>query len=136
MLTRYLLVLVAFAVLDAAWLLGAGARFNQAQFGPLLRPDTQWAPAVLFYLIYGAAVLLLAVEPARATGRVRDAAWRGALLGLASYGAFDLTGLALFARWPTLGAAVDMAWGTFASAAVSTIAARVARPAHDVRPRA
>lgn len=126
MLTRYLQVLVAFAVLDAAWLMGAGARFNQAQFGPLLRPDTQWGPAALFYLIYGAAVLLLAVEPARLTGRVRDAAWRGALLGLAAYSAFDLTGLALFARWPVPGAVVDMAWGTFASTAVSAIVAWVA----------
>ncbi|MBI3350208.1 MAG: DUF2177 family protein [Burkholderiales bacterium] len=121
---QYLLTLALFALLDAAWLLGAGASFNRAQFAPLMRPDTQWVAAALFYLVYGAAVLTLCVAPARSAWR--GAAWRGALLGLAAYGAFDLTGLALFRDFPLAGGLVDMAWGTTVTAVVSAIVARVA----------
>ena len=123
-IARYALILLLFAALDAAWLLGFGVSFNRAQFGHLTRPDTIWSAAVLFYLIYGAAVLHLCVQPALDTGRARDAAWRGALLGLASYGAFDLTSLAVFKDFPVTGAAVDMAWGTTVTALVSAVAAR------------
>ncbi len=122
--TRYLLILALFATLDAAWLLGVGASFNRAQFGHLMRADTVWSAAVAFYLIYGVAVLALAVAPALPNGRMRDAAWRGALLGLSAYGAFDLTSLAMFKDFPLPGALVDMAWGTSVTAAVSALAAR------------
>ena len=123
MIARYLLILVLFACLDAAWLLVVGASFNRAQFGHLMRPDTIWRAAVLFYLIYGVAVLALCVQPALATGRAVDAAWRGALLGLAAYGAFDLTSLALLKDFPVPGAVVDMAWGTTVTTVVSASAA-------------
>ena len=124
---RYLLVLALFACLDAAWLMGVGASFNRAQFGHLMRPDTVWSAAVLFYLVYGVAVLALCVQPALASGRARDAAWRGALLGLASYGAFDLTSLALFKDFPLPGAIVDMVWGTSVTAMVSALSVRSGR---------
>ncbi len=127
MIARYLLILVLFACLDAAWLLVVGASFNRAQFGHLMRPDTVWSAAVLFYLIYGGAVLALCVQPALASGRTLDATWRGALLGLAAYGAFDLTSLALFKDFPLTGAIVDMAWGTSVTAAVSALGARRVR---------
>ena len=126
LVTRYLLILALFAGLDAAWLMGVGASFNRAQFGHLMRPDTVWSAAVLFYFIYGAAVLALCVQPVLAGARPRDAAWRGALLGLASYGAFDLTSLALFKDFPVRGALVDMAWGTTMTGVVSALAARPA----------
>jgi uncharacterized membrane protein len=121
---RYLLVLALFACLDALWLMVVGASFNRAQFGHLMRPDTAWSAAVLFYLIYGVAVLALCVQPALASGRAREAAWRGALLGCAAYGAFDLTSLALFKDFPVPGAMVDMAWGTSVTAVVSALASR------------
>ena len=121
---RYLLILALFATLDAAWLLGIGASFNRAQFGHLMRADPVWSAAVTFYLIYGVAVLSLAVNPALSGGRMRDAAWRGALLGLAAYGAFDLTSLAMFTAFPLPGAVVDMVWGTSVTATVSALAAR------------
>lgn len=127
MIARYLLVLALFACLDAAWLLVVGASFNRAQFGHLMRPDTLWGAAVLFYLIYGAAVVALCIQPARTSGRAWDAAWRGALLGLAAYGAFDLTSLALFKDFPLPGAIVDMIWGTTATAVVSAAASAISR---------
>lgn len=120
---RYLLILTLFALLDGAWLLVIGASFNRDQFAHLMRADTVWTAAVLFYLIYGAAVYALCVQPALITHRARDAAWRGALLGLAAYGAFDLTSLALFKDFPVPGAVVDMLWGTSVTTVVSFLAA-------------
>ncbi len=128
---RYLLGLALFAVLDSAWLLGVGASFNRAQFGHLMRADTIWSAAVIFYLIYGVAVLALCVQPALPSGRARDAAWRGALLGAAAYGAFDLTSLALFKDFPVPGAIVDMTWGTSATAIVSALVARLSTGARS-----
>jgi uncharacterized membrane protein len=47
---------------------------------------------------------------------------RGALLGLVAYSTFDLTALAVLAGWSALVTVVDIAWGTFLTAATAGIA--------------
>jgi uncharacterized membrane protein len=44
----------------------------------------------------------------------------GALYGLVVYGTYDLTNYSLVKDWPLTITLVDMAWGTFACATVST----------------
>jgi uncharacterized membrane protein len=106
----YLATLVAFLLLDTLWLTQMAAGLFKAELGDLLRPAPLLSAAILFYLIYALAIQMLAVHPALA------AAGYGALLGLASYGAFDLTNLAILKAWtPTL-AALDMTWGAAVSA--------------------
>ena len=48
--------------------------------------------------------------------------WRGALLGLVAYGAYDLTNHATIAGWPLSMTVVDIAWGATVTALTSVIA--------------
>jgi uncharacterized membrane protein len=111
-------VVVCFAV-DLVWLGVVAKGFYQRHLGHLMRPDIQWVPAVLFYLIYVAALVVFVAAPAVERDSVGRAIGYGALLGLAAYAAFDLTGLALLRDFPVSAAIVDLAWGTFLSATVS-----------------
>lgn len=115
-LTAYFGTALVLIVLDVAWLGAMGARFYRRLTGDLMRERPNWAPAVLFYLAYPAAVAALAVLPAHAWA---DALGQGALLGAACYGTYDLTNQATLRRWPTVLSVVDIGWGT----AVTAVAA-------------
>lgn len=114
-----LLVLLA---LDLIWLGVVAKGFYQEQLASLMRPDVQWLPAVLFYLIYVAAVVAIVVVPAVEQQSLGRAVLYGALFGLAAYSAYDLTSLALIRDFPTKVAIVDLIWGTFLTASVSAAA--------------
>ena len=60
----------------------------------------QWAPAVLFYLIYVAAMIIFVVQPAIEKNSLARAIGLGAFFGFAAYTAFDLTSLALLKDFP------------------------------------
>ncbi len=113
--------------LDLLWLGVLARAFYQRHLGYLMRPDVQWGPAVLFYLIFVAALVALAVLPALERGSLRHAVGMGALFGLAAYAAFDLTGLALIRGFPLRAALVDLGWGTGLAAAVSAATFTMAR---------
>ena len=50
-------------------------------------------------------------------GDWQRALMRGGLFGLVAYGTYDLTGLAVMRDWPLRITLIDIAWGTFVSAA-------------------
>ena len=105
--------------LDVLWLGVLARSFYQSQLGYLMRPDVRWLPAVLFYLIYVAALIVIVVLPAVEKQSLSRAVLLGAFFGLAAYAAYDLTSLALIKDYPLIAAVVDLAWGTVLSAAVS-----------------
>ena len=76
----------------------------------ILRP----VPAALVYILIPAAVLFFAVNPAKSS---KDAAFRGAALGLSMYGLYDLTNLASLKGWTTEMGIKDTLWGTVLCAA-------------------
>jgi len=118
-LRMYGLGLVVCFGLDLVWLGVVAKGFYQRQIGHLMRPDVQWMPAVLFYLIYVAALVVFVMVPAvEKQSPVRAMAF-GAFFGLAAYAAFDLTSLALLRDFPVTAALVDLAWGSTLSAVVS-----------------
>jgi uncharacterized membrane protein len=121
LLRMYAIGVVACLALDLVWLGVVARPFYQRHLGHLMRPDVQWAPALLFYLIYIAALVVFVVAPLSGPRRIGRAAARGAFFGLAAYAAFDLTGLALLKDFPVIAALADLAWGSFLSAAVSAI---------------
>lgn len=124
LLAVYGLTMVAFLALDAVWLALVAKGFYQRTIGHLLAPEIRWGAALLFYLIYVAAVLVLVVLPTRGSTVLHTAAL-GAMLGLAAYAAYDLTNLATMRGFPTVVAVVDLAWGAFLTAATS-LAGRLA----------
>jgi uncharacterized membrane protein len=62
------------------------------------------------YLIMPIAVTYLAIVPSKT---IQESVQKGALVGLAMYGVYDLTNLATFDNWTTRMVLQDMAWGTF-----------------------
>jgi len=125
-LKLYVMTLPVLLAADAVWLGVVARGFYRRQLGPLLRPDVQWWAAGLFYLLFVAGVLILAVLPALERQSPGRAAALGALLGLVAFATYDLTNLATVRGFPPVVVAVDLAWGTVLSAALASAAYRLA----------
>lgn len=124
------LYLSAFSVLlfiDLIWLGLMTKRFYAKQIGYLMRPDINWTPAVLFYLLFVAGLVLFVIWPALELRSPMHAPAYGALFGLVCYATYDLTNLATLKDWPLLVTIVDLAWGTVLSATVSAVTFLIAR---------
>ncbi len=117
----YAVSLVAFLLLDFAWLGLIARGFYRQQLGHLLSPDVRWTPAIIFYLLFVAAVVVFAVLPAVERGSLGRAVLLGGFFGIVAYATYDLTNLATLRGFPTLVAAVDMTWGCVLSATVATV---------------
>lgn len=126
-LRLYGIGLVTCFALDLLWLGLIARGFYQQQLGPLLRADVRWIPAVLFYLIYVAALVVFVAQPAAHTRPFTHVLLLGAFFGLAAYAAFDLTGLALLRDFPVRAAVVDLFWGAALSSVVSGVVYLAAR---------
>jgi uncharacterized membrane protein len=126
-LKLYAGAIVIFFAMDLTWLGVVAKKFYADQMGHLTRPDVQWGPAILFYIIYVAAIVVLCVKPGLERDSVGRAAALGALFGLAAYAAFDLTSLALLKDFPLKVAVVDLLWGTVLTATVSGATTLIAR---------
>jgi uncharacterized membrane protein len=108
-----------FFALDITWLGFVARGFYQRQMGHLLAEQTKWGAAILFYLIYVAAIVVLCVLPAIEKQSLVRALVLGGVFGLAAYAAFDLTSLALLKGFPGGVVPVDLAWGVLLTASVS-----------------
>jgi uncharacterized membrane protein len=98
------------------WFLGTVARglFTADMLGEV-RP----APAILFYLLYVAGILVFASGQAAASWP--STLSYGALFGLFCYATFELTALSLLKHWTWTVVAVDVSWGVFVTAVSSTL---------------
>lgn len=98
--------------IDAVWLGLVAKGFYRSQLGELMLASPRLSIAALFYVMYSAAVVILASGPAARSGSLTDALLLGAILGFAAYGTYDITNLATLKNWPAMMSLVDMAWGT------------------------
>lgn len=105
--------------LDLLWLGVVAKGLYARQMGDLLRPDVKWVPALLFYLLYFAAVVVFVVLPAVERKSLMRAIVLGAFFGLAAYATYDLTSLALIRDFPLTIVFVDLAWGLALTATAS-----------------
>ena len=115
-LAAYVATGVTFGVLDALWLRWAGANLYRPALGELLAPSFRAVPAIVFYVLFIAALVWFAVRPAHAHGGVGFAVLNGALLGAICYATYDLTNQATMKVWPVHITLIDIAWGALASA--------------------
>lgn len=122
----FLSTLGAMAVLDGLWLGIVARRFYRQHLGFLMADNPRWVPALLFYLLYTVGVWYFIVAPAVEAADPAQAAWRGAFLGLVSYGTYDLTNMATVKNWSLIVTVVDMAWGAVLTAAVASLATFIA----------
>ncbi len=113
--------------LDGAWLTLASPRLYQPRIGELLAAKPSLPPAIIFYLLYVTAIVVLAIQPA-----LREGGWRRLLIhavvfGLVAYATYDLTNQATLKTWSTTITLVDMAWGTLVTTAAASAGYAVMR---------
>src|SRR5579871_329729 len=113
----YLATLIVLIPVDFLFLGVVAKGFFTAQVGDMLG-EIRLAPAILFYLLYVAGVLIFVSAPANATWQ--STLLYGALFGLFCYATFDLTSLALLKHWSWAVAVVDVSWGAVVTAISST----------------
>jgi uncharacterized membrane protein len=112
-LVLYLVTLVVLVGLDVLYLGVFAKNFFAAQVGDMMG-DVRPVPAVLFYLLYVAGVLIFVSGPATATAQ--STLLYGALFGLFCYATFELTSLAMLRHWTWPVAVVDISWGVIVTA--------------------
>lgn len=124
MIQTYAIAYVATAIVffgaDFIWLSRMTSAFYRPRMGSLLLDQPNLAAAGLFYLVYVAGVVHLAVVPAVNSGSWTTALVSGAILGLVAYGTYDMTNLATLKNWSLSLSAVDMAWGTVLTAVAAS----------------
>lgn len=123
----YIRTLVSFLLFDGLWLGVVAKTFYRDQLGDLMSPNPNLAVAALFYLVFAAAIIVLAVRPGLEAGTVWAAVGYGAVLGFAAYGTYDLTNLATLKGWPVPLSIVDLIWGTVLTSVASAFGFASAR---------
>jgi uncharacterized membrane protein len=114
-----------FLALDLIWLGIVARPFYRAQLGTLMREDVNWWAAFAFYGIFVSGIVILAVWPAVERESLLQALILGAVVGLVSYAAYDLTNLATLQGFPRTMAFVDLVWGVILTGSVSAITYKV-----------
>ncbi len=118
-LKLYFATLIVFFAVDMAWLGLVARSFYQKQIGFLMAPATNWAAAIIFYLLFIFGILFFVVLPGLREGSLGATLLRAVLYGLITYATYDLTNLATLKDWPVTMTIVDIAWGIFLSTVVS-----------------
>ena len=117
----YTVAFVTFIVIDLVWLGVVARSFYQNQMGHLMRAEVNWLAAIGFYLIFVGGIVLFVVIPAVERQSLGRAVLFGALFGLVTYAAYDLTNLATLEGFPLTVAVVDMAWGMVLCGTISAV---------------
>ena len=122
----YSLTLIVFTVLDAIWLSTMGSRLYRQALGDILVDDIRKMPAIAFYLMYPAGLVLFAVMPGIKSGSLGMAFVYGALFGLFTYGTYEFTNYATLRAWTLQITLIDLAYGVIVSGLVAVLVAMVA----------
>ena len=126
-IVAYIAAAAAFAALDAIWLTWAGSRLYRPALAPLLADGFRLAPAIAFYILYVAGIVIFAISPALKSGQWTTAAIMGGLFGFFCYATYDLTNQATLKLWPLKVTLIDISWGTVLTATSATVAYLVVR---------
>jgi uncharacterized membrane protein len=119
----YLATLIVLIPIDFLFLGTIAKGFFSSQVGDMLG-DIRLAPAILFYLLYVAGILIFVSGSASATWQ--STLLYGALFGFFCYATFELTSLSLLKHWTWPVVMVDVSWGTLVTALSSTLGLMIA----------
>jgi len=115
----YLITVPIFFIIDLVWLGVVAKGFYQKHLGYLMRPQVNWAAAIIFYLLFIIGIVFFAVRPALELHSPMRALVYGAMFGFFAYATYDLTNLATVRDWPVIVTAIDLVWGTVLCGAVA-----------------
>jgi len=117
----FIIALPVFLAIDMIWLVLVAKKFYQQQIGILMRPDVNWAAAIVFYLLFIIGLVTFVISPAVEKQSWIHALLYGALFGLITYATYDLTNLATLKDWPLLVTIVDLIWGSVLAGSISVV---------------
>jgi uncharacterized membrane protein len=110
-LKLYLASLVVFFAVDMVWLVFVARSFYKKHLGYIMAPTVNWIPAIIFYLLFIAGILVFVVLPGVKEGSLQNTILKALLFGLVTYATYDLTNLATINQWPLIVTLIDLAWG-------------------------
>ena len=119
----YLATLIVLVPIDFVFLGLVAKGFFASQVGDMLG-DIRLAPAILFYLLYVAGIVIFVNGSPAAT--TSSTLLYGALFGLFCYATFELTSLSLLKHWTWAVVMVDVSWGMVVTAVSSTLGLLIA----------
>ena len=119
----YLATLIVLIPIDFLFLGVVAKGFFTSEVGDMLG-EIRPLPAILFYVIYVAGILIFVSGPISATWQTTLS--YGALFGLFCYATFDLTSLSLLKHWTWPVVAVDVCWGSLVTGLSATVGLLVA----------
>lgn len=126
MLQHYIIstltVLVIYLILDGVWLGVIAKESYQSALQGMLREHYPITPWVAFYVIYAFAIAHLVIIPNLNAASVLPVLFSGFILGLAAYGAYNLTNYAILKGWPLSISVKDLMWGSIAGSSGSALA--------------
>jgi uncharacterized membrane protein len=123
----YVVALVVFGIIDAAWLNTIGKILYRPALADILLEDLRLAPAIVFYLVYPIGIVAFAVMPGLRANALPMTSCSAVLFGALAYGTYDLTNYATLRAWTLKIAVIDICYGALASGIAATLAALVAR---------
>jgi uncharacterized membrane protein len=113
---HYLIALIVFSLIDVVWLVFISRKLYREKIGHLMADKVNVPAAVIFYLLFIAAMVFFVINPAAERQSVLYALGAGAFIGLVTYGTYDLTNLATLRNWPVSMTVIDLIWGSFVTA--------------------
>lgn len=116
----YIATVVVFLGLDAIWLTRVALGMYRRELAGLLLDQPNLVVAGIFYLVYVAGLVVLAINPALNGGNWVTALLMGGVLGLVAYGTYDITNLSTLKGWSVTVTIADLLWGTVVSAVSAT----------------
>lgn len=122
-LILYVATLLVIVPIDFLFLGVVAKGLFTSQVGDMLG-TVKLAPALLFYLLYVAGILIFVSGSQGATSQTT--LLYGALFGFFCYMTFELTNMSLLKQWSYIVVVVDIAWGTFVTAVASTLGLLIA----------
>jgi uncharacterized membrane protein len=125
--TAFIATGLGFAAIDSIWLITMSTRLYKPEIGELMAENFRLGPAIVFYLLYIAGILIFAVQPALASGKWQTALVQGALFGFFCYMTYDMTNYATLKVWSLKVTVLDLMWGTFLTGSAATVGLLVTR---------
>jgi uncharacterized membrane protein len=114
-ISLYFLTFIFFLAIDFVWLNFIAKDLYQKEIGTLLLKNPNLLPALIFYLLFVLAIIVILVVPGIKEGDLVKTLIFAALFGLTTYATYDLTNLATLNGWSIKMTIIDLIWGTFVS---------------------
>lgn len=118
---QFIIALAIFLAVDVTWLSTAGRSIYFVELAGMLKDQPNFAIAFIFYVIFVLGLVGFVIGPAMAANDIWYALKMGAFFGFVAYATYDLTNLSSMKGFTAKIAMIDLAWGTFLSATVSSL---------------